>query len=27
MEQDGESTTNEMTIELRTEDGDWKIYE
>lgn len=27
MEQDGDSTTNEMTIELRTEDGDWKIYE
>ena len=27
IESDGDSSTEETTIELRTEDGDWKVYE
>lgn len=27
VESDGDSSTDETTIELRTEDGDWKVYE
>ncbi|WP_121820653.1 nuclear transport factor 2 family protein [Halostella salina] len=27
LEADGESSTNTMTVELRTEGGDWKVYQ
>jgi hypothetical protein len=27
VEADGESSTSETTVELRKEDGEWKLYE